>query len=286
MAYVPDEAFDRSHEISASAFRLYVYFCKRANAAQECWPSLATIAADCHWQKSHASEYRRKLAAEGWIELDGDRVRLRMGYAPVERRAKQQAVEPEATVPKNGTPFRKTEQERSEIGNDRSEKRNEPFRKTESHVRNNQPIEPAHRTSPAQHRAPAHARGGGDECAAVRVYAEVFGFPPHIHGQEHLARAELTDTDLWQRVCELWRANGHKPSSIAKMVDRYRNEQSKPTEVNGNGRHDGNGRTHQPDPAPGRELTAEQRAQIAAGDAYINPRTGQFTPVFRAKQRI
>jgi hypothetical protein len=156
MAHVPDEAVDRSHEISASAFRLYAFYCKHRNAETGiCWPSLRRAAETLHMAYSYTSEMKAQLAAAGWIALRGDEIKPLMGFASEEEMAAARAKVSEK--PKR----RISEKPKhiSEIPNKVSEKPKSEFGKTEIHVYN-QPNEPAHITSPYNQDQPRDKRAG------------------------------------------------------------------------------------------------------------------------------
>jgi hypothetical protein len=73
MAYVPDEAVDAMHQISKSAFLIYVYLCRRRNhRTGVCFPSLRTIAEECGVEYSYASLMRAELIKKGWLDLSDD----------------------------------------------------------------------------------------------------------------------------------------------------------------------------------------------------------------------
>ena len=71
MAYIPDVAVLRSHELSAAGFRMYAYFCMRRSAETgTCYPSLSRTAEDLKMSYTHASEMRTNLRKLEWIVID------------------------------------------------------------------------------------------------------------------------------------------------------------------------------------------------------------------------
>jgi hypothetical protein len=77
MAYIPDIAIEKMSEVSDSAFKMFVYFCKRRNnQTGVCFPSLKTTAKDCGINYCYASVIRKELVKKGWIQLIEDRVIL------------------------------------------------------------------------------------------------------------------------------------------------------------------------------------------------------------------
>lgn len=128
MAFVPDEAVNRFHELTPKAALLFVYYCKRRGAADGmAWPSLSTIAKDMAIPKSSACELRKQLFDRGWIQVvSGDNVRVVMGFPLFEK------AEPDSE--------KSNDVRKSRMG--RSEKSNESFGKVKLHIRNNQPNEP------------------------------------------------------------------------------------------------------------------------------------------------
>lgn len=152
MAFVPDQAIEHMNDLTGRAFKLYAYFCKRADERGECYPSLALTAHDCGWQKSHASEARKELLAKGWIRLDGQVISCQMGFSDRSQNGNNRSQNgndiPKTgtiAVPKTGTIIPKTGTENSQNGN-------KSFPKRELHIGRtspiNQPIEPAQLTSP------------------------------------------------------------------------------------------------------------------------------------------
>ena len=73
MAFIPDEAVDAMHQISKSAFLVYVYLCRRRNhRTGVCFPSLRTIAEECGIEYSYASLMRAELIKKGWLDINDD----------------------------------------------------------------------------------------------------------------------------------------------------------------------------------------------------------------------
>ncbi len=71
MAYLPDEAVERSHELTGGAFKLYAYLCKlRNNKTGICWPRGRTAAAELHVDHSRIVRWRKELIDLGWIEFE------------------------------------------------------------------------------------------------------------------------------------------------------------------------------------------------------------------------
>lgn len=82
MAFIPDAAVMRAHELPAAAFRMYAYFCmRRSGDTGTCFPSLKRIAAELKMPYTYASTARKTLKDLGWISFDpnGD-VRPVMGF--------------------------------------------------------------------------------------------------------------------------------------------------------------------------------------------------------------
>lgn len=81
MSYVPDEAIDRFGKLSGNAFKLYCYYCRRADAEGICFPGLARTAREMGWHRGHTSKYRKELIEEGWIFRDAvGRICLTFGF--------------------------------------------------------------------------------------------------------------------------------------------------------------------------------------------------------------
>jgi hypothetical protein len=86
MATVPDEAVDNLHEVSTSAFNLFVYYCRKRNRDTGGWkcPNKATSLAT-NMSRSRVSELRHELTTEGWIRVEeNDFIVPLKGFKPVE----------------------------------------------------------------------------------------------------------------------------------------------------------------------------------------------------------
>jgi hypothetical protein len=86
LAFIPDEAIERSGEVSPAAFRLYAYYCARRNKATGGWACGDKAAAEyLKVSRSRVCEARNELARAGWITLaEGDFVTPQLGFKPVE----------------------------------------------------------------------------------------------------------------------------------------------------------------------------------------------------------
>jgi hypothetical protein len=81
MAYIPDEAIERMGEISGNAFKLFNFYCSKADKhTGESFYKAETIAKEMKWRKNHVYEHRKALLAENWITLDGDTVKVAFGF--------------------------------------------------------------------------------------------------------------------------------------------------------------------------------------------------------------
>lgn len=146
MAYIPDLAIERSHEVSPTAFRLYAYFCKRRNCDGVCWPSLKNIATELRLAYSFASETRKQLIQQGWILFDGRITTLLLGFGNPELVSEKPNVCSE--IP-NSTPVTNSEIPNVNSGkpNLNSEIPNNGFGNPELHHMNH-PKEPTQLTNP------------------------------------------------------------------------------------------------------------------------------------------
>ncbi|MDQ3804290.1 MAG: hypothetical protein M3416_10715, partial [Acidobacteriota bacterium] len=78
----------RSDDVPPGAFRLYAYYCmRRDHATGTCFPSVKRAQADLHFKSySYASEMRKELLNEGWIEFTEDgQVRPLLGFGVREK---------------------------------------------------------------------------------------------------------------------------------------------------------------------------------------------------------
>jgi len=82
MAYVPDSVIDSMSEVTPTAFKIYIYLCRRRNfQTGDCFPSLKRIAKDCHIDYSYASTSRKELVTKGWLAvLDGGLMKPLRGF--------------------------------------------------------------------------------------------------------------------------------------------------------------------------------------------------------------
>ncbi len=76
MAYVPDIAINRMDELSGKAFKLYTYYCMRADADGQCFPGLTGTARDLGWTANHTAVRRKELIDSGWIVQTESGIRL------------------------------------------------------------------------------------------------------------------------------------------------------------------------------------------------------------------
>lgn len=149
MAFVPDQAIDRSHEIPGAAFRLYCYYCKRRDAETGlCWPSLKLCAQELQTAYTYTSEMRAKLIAAGWIEMTAQgQIRCLMGFGNSETGSEKPKLVSEFPNKSSEKPNNNSEKPKPSFG-----KTEDSFGNSELHIGItspiNQPIEPAQLTSP------------------------------------------------------------------------------------------------------------------------------------------
>ena len=137
VAFVPDQAIERSHEINQSAFRLYCFYCKRRNKVKRtCYPSLQEAATTLKMAYSYVSEMRHQLIEKNWIRLDGSVITPLVGFGKTEPRTSEK--------PKNG--YGKSEDAGSAKPKSVSGIPNSDSEKPKTHIRKNQP----NRTSPIE----------------------------------------------------------------------------------------------------------------------------------------
>jgi len=81
-AMIPYEVIVRSHEVSAPAFRLFVYLCLHRNKETGlCFPSLKTASDELTMAYTLACRSRRELIRKGWIEKVGSwQIRVLIGF--------------------------------------------------------------------------------------------------------------------------------------------------------------------------------------------------------------
>ena len=88
MAYIPDEAIDESVEVSATAFRVYTYICRRRNhARQYAWLSVDNLMSALTLSKTTIYEAVRELEHKGWIARSENMWQPQKGsFWPVDRK--------------------------------------------------------------------------------------------------------------------------------------------------------------------------------------------------------
>jgi hypothetical protein len=88
MAYVPDEAIDRQHELNGGEVKLFNLYCRESNEKGECQITLLAAANRLHHSKPQVCINRKALAEKGWIEIDGDSVKIIIGENREQLRAR------------------------------------------------------------------------------------------------------------------------------------------------------------------------------------------------------
>lgn len=80
-AYVPEQAIDRHNEVTGNAFKLFVWYCSKANEQTgESFYKSDRVAIEMKWKKNHVYEHRRALAEAHWISIDADHVKILFGF--------------------------------------------------------------------------------------------------------------------------------------------------------------------------------------------------------------
>jgi hypothetical protein len=87
MAFVPDDAEDRFHELSPSAERFYIYLCKTRNhKMQLSFGTIEACAARYEWKRATKFAVVKELISKGWIEHDGYAWKILVGdFSPVNK---------------------------------------------------------------------------------------------------------------------------------------------------------------------------------------------------------
>ena len=90
MAFIPDEAEDRFHELTPSAERLYIYLCRTRNHQTErSFASVDTCAAKYGWKRATKFKAQKELIDKGWIQKTNDGWMLLVGdFSPVNKSKK------------------------------------------------------------------------------------------------------------------------------------------------------------------------------------------------------
>jgi hypothetical protein len=80
MAYVPDEAIERMSEVSGNAFKLFNFYCSKADRMGKSFHKPDSIARETGWKRNHIYEHRKALTDANWIAADGDHVTVLIGF--------------------------------------------------------------------------------------------------------------------------------------------------------------------------------------------------------------
>lgn len=181
MAFIPDEAIERSGEISNAAFRLYCYYCKKRNreTGNYSCPGAAT-AAELGMNRTQVYNVRAELIASKWISVEGEIVTPLMGKFTLS------AASVEVVTHSDNLSKVVTYNDRSVTHSD----------KVVTHSDN--PLEPPNRnTSPPAHQHSASAHNGNGKATSSRfsletclAYAQSL---PTIHSPPAFARRILRD---------------------------------------------------------------------------------------------
>lgn len=238
MAFVPDAAVMRSHEIKPLAFALYVYYCMRRNKETgTCHPSLKTASRETGINYTYCSEMRALLIKDRWIQMEGSAVRLLMGFGYSEDVSDIPKVGssdiPKIRTQRSSDIPKMAETESSEIPKVSSVIPKPEFGNSEVPY-----IEPAHRTSPLNQTA---AAGGRPQLVspdpddplnhpAVAEYNRVMKPNPalSIHQCEVIV-GTVKDREIWGNVLSLFAGNEYRGRDgagrmVGNAVDRYRKE--------------------------------------------------------------
>ena len=112
MAYVPDQAIEDSHEVSHSAFKLFVAYCRYRNGESgRAWPSVRTLQKKTGIHFSYIPELRRQLVERHWVRIaEGGSTILLKGFdapRPVNnsvRPSRQEQCSDEPNAGRSGNP--------------------------------------------------------------------------------------------------------------------------------------------------------------------------------------
>jgi uncharacterized phage protein (TIGR02220 family) len=104
LAYVPDEAIERHGEVTGNAFKLFAYYCSKADHISGEWKHKAErIAADLGWGKNHVYELRKTLIEANWISADANRVKVLFGFPRPSKMNSKRSPETGPDESRNGT---------------------------------------------------------------------------------------------------------------------------------------------------------------------------------------
>lgn len=148
MAYVPDEAIDSFSELSKGARLLYVFLCRvRNQETGRCFPSVSTTMASLGVNKPTVYALRKELASKGWATFDGDWIVQLRGFSPsLKNQTFKTATKALSSDSLKNQTKPESESEKSDSTSKKpyieSEKSEFQSEKSDSHIRNNQQIEP------------------------------------------------------------------------------------------------------------------------------------------------
>lgn len=91
MAFVPDEAEERFHELTPSEERFYIFLCRhRCHKKQRSLAKMNTCAERYQWKRATQFAVIRGLTEKGWIEQNCDGWILKVGdFSPVDKQSKK-----------------------------------------------------------------------------------------------------------------------------------------------------------------------------------------------------
>ena len=229
MAFIPDEAVLRSHEISPAAFRLYAYYCIRRNkntGGYNCAKS-RVLSELSGMSEPSFFRARKELVASGWIEAERDYVVPIMGFKTINSDSETIKNESARTI-KNESETINSDSEtikndRKTIKNDSAYKEYQPT----SHIPANYQDPPTPHTSGNESAEP-DSKEQGHNGFVYPMLDLLTAFPDLIltPAQVGMIEAEVKDTKAdkaaWLATIKRYQAN-HNPATRTYLPEKVGN---------------------------------------------------------------
>lgn len=238
MAFIPDEAIDRLSELSKGARHLYVFLARCRNQKNgKCCPSVSTTMQSLACNRGTVYALRSELVAANWATFEGDDCKQLFGFGSL----KNQTVfvenkedgelslknQTDDAIESENSDNLQAESEKSDsesLNNQTTCLKNQTIQSenSDSHIRKNQQIEPANRTSKEEHAADAACGSASAfnrlifQAFAATVAELDFDAPPYSP-----TKADWVQVDALRKRCVKtgWELT---PERLKTALDHYR----------------------------------------------------------------
>lgn len=248
MALTPDEWIDDCDDVSPTALKLGLFYCKCADSDTGEYPVSREEAMRARNLRSdHFAKYEGELIDKGWIRIiyrpdlpEGRIVKIAKGWRTRAERSRLKSVpkiwentsrNSGESLPNLGSAPQTWEDCSQNLG-ESSQNLGGINRK------------PAHQPMTSPERESAR-----ETETVSTIYAAQYGHDPPIYGLERLAG--VTDLAIWREVMVAWKSNGWRPNNFDAMAREYKQRAERQAR---------NGRTNTHSPTTNTR-TAERPAQ-------------------------